>query len=98
MKIRLWVGSFWFLLCINLLTRFHHCLCLTEYLMIRYLATPYEHDDLAQLIRCTSLFSAALLHYLGKPAGKEADLRIVLLSYSTEGTEGHIGLEDWGDG
>lgn len=98
MKIRLWVGSFWFLLCIPLLARFHSCLCLTEYLMIRYLATPYEHDHLAQLIRCAALFSAALLHYLGKAAGIEADLRIVLLSYCTEGTEGHIGLEDWGDG
>ena len=66
--------------------------------MIRYLATPYEHDDLTQLIRCAALFSAVLLHDLGKPARIEADLRIVLLSYSTEGTEGHIGLEDWGDG
>ena len=97
MKIRLWVASFWFLLHIPLLTSFHYYLSLTEYLMIRYLATSYEHDDFAQLIRCAALFSTALLHYLGKPAGIETDLRIVLLSYCTEGAEGHIGLEDWGD-
>ena len=61
--------------------------------MIRYLTTPYEHDDLAQLIRCATLFTAALFHDLGKPAGIDTNLRIVLLSYGTEGTEGHIGLE-----
>jgi hypothetical protein len=96
-KIRLWVASFWFLVCIPLLASFPYYLSLAEYLMIRYLATPYEHDDLAQLIRCAALFPAALLHDLGKPAGIETNFCIVLLSYGTECTEGHIGLEVWGD-
>jgi hypothetical protein len=39
-KIRLWFGAFLYLLCIPLV----------EYLMVRYLTTPNEHNDLAQLI------------------------------------------------
>jgi hypothetical protein len=97
-KIRLWVGNLWFWLYTRLLAWLPCYLSLNENLMIRYLSTPYKHDDLAQLIRCAALFSTALLHYLGKSSGIEADLRIILLGYRTEGTKGHIILEQWGDG
>jgi len=97
-KIRLWVGNLWFWLYSRLLAKFPWYLSLNENLMIRYLSTPYKHDDLAQLIRCATLLSTALLHYLGKPSGIEADLRIILLGNRTEGAEGHIILEDRGDG
>jgi hypothetical protein len=97
-KIRLWVGNLWFWLYTRLLARLPRYLSLNENLMIRYLSTPYKHNDLAQLIRCAALFSTALLHYLGKPSGIETDFRIILLCDGTEGTEGHIILEQWGDG
>jgi len=78
---------------IPLLISFLYYLSLTEYIMIGQLATPYEPDELAQLIRCRILFSPVLLHYLGKPAGIKMDLCNVLLSYCTEGTKSHIGLD-----
>lgn len=80
---------------IYLLYCFPYDLSLTEFLMIRYLATPYEHEDLAQLTSCATFISTIFLECLRKTAGIEVDLCTVLLSNCNESTEGHISLREF---